>query len=387
MNPGERASATSPVLHVLWEMDHGGAQRAVYQLLREQLKRGTEADVLVGSHGGFYGSLCAEAGAKVYELGQKGAVDIVSARAAGGILRQYPIVHFHDPEVALIRLATQQSRSRLFYTHRAGVFQYGFRRLARYKLAGRYFRKRFAGLSANTRQGAIAAASLFRLPRDQVLVTYNGLDFSLLNPTRERGEVLLELHGAERCSTLVGVTANLRGWKRIDRLVAAMVSLRDPLVGCLVIGNGPDRARLEQLTKTLGITDRIWFTGHKSNLGDYLQLLDIFVLPSGPEESFGNSAVEAMGVGIPTIVFADGGGLLEHVVDSRNGFIVSTIEELTQRIDDLSASATLRSNLGSQARIDVTARYDLGGMVERYDRLYQLGTQPVGRSLSDARVG
>ena len=47
-------------------------------------------------------------------------------------------------------------------------------------------------------------------------------------------------------------------------------------------------------------------------IADYVQVMDAFCLPSTGLESFGNAAVEAMALGVPTVVFADGGGLVEH---------------------------------------------------------------------------
>ena len=70
--------------------------------------------------------------------------------------------------------------------------------------------------------------------------------------------------------------------------------------------------------------------------------MDVFALPSGPEESFGNAAVEAMGVGLPTVVFADGGGLVEHVIDGETGFVVRDQAEFVQRLREASQSRLRR---------------------------------------------
>lgn len=267
------------IIHVLWHMDHGGAERAVYQLVREQRRRGVIADVLVGSSRGYYGSLLIDAGAEVHELGQRNVADLWAARRAQRILSGYSIVHYHYPELALIHFGARTD-ARLFYTHRAGVFRYALRQSARYRLAGRYFREQFAGVSANTRQGAEAASRLFAINKEDVAVTYNGIDFSLLTPTRSSAAMLssLELRPASRM--IIGVTANLRAWKRIHRLLEAIRLLDDPTVTCLVIGDGPDRSRLERIAAALDIEAQVVFTGKSEQVGDYLQLLDVFVLPS-----------------------------------------------------------------------------------------------------------
>ena len=74
--------------------------------------------------------------------------------------------------------------------------------------------------------------------------------------------------------------------------------------------------------------DQTIFTGWRDQVADLVQAFNAFCMPSSPGESFGNSAVEAMALGVPTIIFADGGGLLEHVLDSETGFVVGDAHEL-----------------------------------------------------------
>jgi glycosyltransferase involved in cell wall biosynthesis len=367
---GDGHDGRERVIHVLWHMDHGGAERAVYQLVREQRRRGVVADVLVGSSRGYYGSLLIDAGAEVYELGQRNVADVLAARRAQRIFSRYGIVHYHYPEPALIHFGARTD-ARLFYTHRAGVFRYALRQSARYRLAGRYFREQFAGVSANTRQGAEAASRLFGINIEDVAVTYNGIDFSLLTPTRSSAAVSASLGLRPMPRMVVGVTANLRAWKRIDRLLEALRLLNDSTVTCLVVGDGPDRTRLERVAAALDIEAQVVFTGTSERVGDYLQLLDVFVLPSGPEESFGNAAVEAMGVGVPAIVFSDGGGLCEHVVDGKCGYVVETTTQLARRLEELRDAPSLREALGAAARTHVTSRYSIDAMRGQYDAFYE----------------
>jgi glycosyltransferase involved in cell wall biosynthesis len=94
------------------------------------------------------------------------------------------------------------------------------------------------------------------------------------------------------------------------------------------------------------------------------------VLPSGPEESFGNAAVEALGVGVPTVVFADGGGLIEHVTHSKTGLVVSSVEELAKALAMLEADPRLRGALGAAGRDFVRGTYTLDAVFERYAALY-----------------
>jgi glycosyltransferase involved in cell wall biosynthesis len=360
------------ILHVLWHMDIGGAERALYQLVREQRRHGRAADILLGSHAGFYGEKARECGATVIELHQKNNLDMSVAPRVAEILREYDLVHFHGAEIGLIRMASRAPDLRRYYTHRGGIFAYPLRQRLRYAMARYYFRRRFDGLSGNTDQGAAAASLLFGVPRERIMTTYNGIDFSLLDPKRTPREVLEEIGEPAGGGVRIGTSANLRDWKRIERLIDAFAELKGR-AHCYIIGDGPARAELEARAARLGLADRITFTGRKEHIGDYLQVLDIFVLPSGPEESFGNSAVEAMGVGLPTIVFADGGGLPEHIEHGRTGYIVGDTPDLAATLQRLVADPDERSRTGSAARQTIRAKYSLDAMVARYDEFYGRG--------------
>jgi L-malate glycosyltransferase len=356
------------VLHVVWSMGIGGAERSVYQLARQQLRTGVRSDVLVASRPGHYAEAIRRSGASIFALHQRHVLDPRVCPRFLRISRAYDVIHFHGVEPLLMLAASRSAHGKLVYTHRAGCFVYPFRRRLRYRTIAPFLRRHFS-ISANTKQGARAAASLFGVPFDSVAVTYNGIDFGLLMPQRSRESVLTEVAGASN-PVRVGTSANFRDWKRIDRLLRAVAQLRDESIHCVLIGDGPARRSLERLTLELDISDLVTFTGRVEKIGDYLQTLDVFVLPSGPEESFGNAAVEAMGVGIPAIVFADGGGLTEHVDDGRTGFVVGNESELSLRLRELVRDRGLRKRLGGEAQRLVRSRYRLQAMANAYAVLY-----------------
>jgi len=146
-----------------------------------------------------------------------------------------------------------------------------------------------------------------------------------------------------------------------------------------VIGDGPDRRRLELLAQRSLVSDRIHFVGMQPQIGDWLSALDVFVLPTGPEESFGNAAVEAMAAGLPTIVFRDSPALTEHVIDRETGFVVGTPGELAERVQELIDDGRLRKRVGAAAAEFALRRYSMERMVDRFEAIYA--------SALEARVG
>ena len=104
-----------------------------------------------------------------------------------------------------------------------------------------------------------------------------------------------------------------------------------------ILGDGEDRPRLEALAARSPAHDRIRFLGMQPHIADWLRALDVFVLPSGPEESFGNAVVEAMACGVPVVVSSDSPAHVEHVDDDQTGFVVRDAAHLAERLADLIA--------------------------------------------------
>jgi glycosyltransferase involved in cell wall biosynthesis len=362
----------------MWSLSIGGAERAVYQLAVGQREAGSEVGLLIASDPGLYGERLAAEGLHVETLGQRGGLDVRAVARAQRLMRDCDVVHFHVAEPTLM-LAAVRSGVPAFYTHRAGAFSYPARRRIRYELTGGVLRRRSWGVVGNTVHAADVAASLFRLPRPSVGTVYNGIDWCLLRASRSPADVDRDL-GLPEGAFVLGTTGNLRGWKRVDLALLALSRTR-PDIAFVVVGDGPDRPRLETLARTLGLERRVRFVGVQSNVADYLQVLDAFVLPSGPEESFGNSAVEAMGVGLPTIVMADGGGLVEHVDHGATGLIADGVDDLAMWIDRLAADRTFGEAIGARAKHHVRTMYAVDRVVSEYANLY------AGRSIQQSAPG
>jgi glycosyltransferase involved in cell wall biosynthesis len=362
------------ILHVHSRMRIGGAERALYQLIRAQRLYGINADLLISSPPEHYAQKCEELGAKVHFMSRRTGLAYSGWKKFRELVSCYHAIHFHSPNPTLVFLASQFKTQGLFYTHRGGPQRLPLKRLLSYKFCGYFFRRHFL-TSGNTCAGASAAAELFRIAPSQVHVTYNGIDFSLLNPRRSRQSVLHELGENADKTVRIGTSAHVRNWKRINFLLTAVAKLSRPDIRCYIIGDGPDRPRLEKLSHQLGIANIVRFLGMKKEIGDFLQILDIFTLTSNSTESFGNSAVEAMGMGIPTIVMRDGGGLVEHITDD-GGFIVDDVDELVSRLQQLIESPDLRFQMGNVGRDFVRNRYTLENMCRSYDTLYKATSLP-----------
>jgi glycosyltransferase involved in cell wall biosynthesis len=368
------------VAHWLWSGDIGGMERSTYNLVREQLKdTDLKVSVLFGRGLGYYYGEFKELGCPVTSFDLRSGFDLARLHSMMQCYKGYRIHHHHTPQVSAILASVLTNGSKVrIYTDR-GQDQYSGKKIIRQRLTGFFLRRYFHAYSGNTWDAARVASRRYRIPLEKFTVAYNGVDFSLLEPERTRDEVCSELHIAPDCF-IIGTAAKLRPLKRIDKLIRACSLLRRSDYRIVILGEGPDRRRLEQIAIETGISDKIVFTGMKEKVADYLSVMNVFVLPSNIE-SFGNAAVEAMALGVPTIIFADGGGLLEHIQNRKTGFIVRDERELAERINALLDNENLRRSIGESGKSHVRARYSLEQMARRYKEIYY---RAVGNSSAAA---
>lgn len=367
------------VLHVMWNGQVGGAERAVYQLVRAQRKYSQYKPVMAYCQAdGYYVEQLRHEELEVIPLGMRNGRDFGRLFAIKQLMLRFPIHHFQSADLVPMFASASCRRATRVYTHRGGASTYPLKKAFAYRLAGLLLKSSFHALSGNTRRACVSGPKVLGVRPSGWEVTYNGLDFSLLRPDLAP-ETVAERHRLTLDGKpVIGTSANLRSWKRIDLLLKACSQMTDVDFILLIVGDGQDRNRLEELTDNLGLRQRVVFTGRQEHVAAYLAVMDIFVLPSNSEESFGNSVVEAMAMGLPSIVFEDGGGLTEHIQDGRSGFVVNSVEHLTARLRQLIAAPDLRDRLGSAASAAVRERYTLEAMVKRYDALYDAALRNAG---------
>ena len=246
--------------------------------------------------------------------------------------------------------------------------EYRGRQAARYRLLRPVLRARFQSITAAP-QAARAAQLLFGIPATDVVLTVNGVDPQQLDAQGDP-RALREALGVPQDAVVVGTAATLRTIKRVDWLIRAIAELGDRNVWLIVLGDGPDRERLETLAAALLSSGRYRFPGLARRVGDWLAIFDIFVLPSGPAEGFGNAVVEAMASGLPVVVCADSPALSSHVEPGRTGLVCSGITGMTACIAALGTDPAMRKDIGGAAREAVVARYPMSRMADSFASLY-----------------
>ena len=206
------------------------------------------------------------------------------------------------------------------------------------------------------------------LEEENIVVIHNGVDTDKYHP-RKGSEDVAASFGIEDGEQVVTTVASLNPRKRIDLLlrVAAAVVPGHPKVRFVVAGDGPERGRLHAIADTLGIGDKVVFTGVRDDVDALLRSSTVFVLCSRRgTETFPNVILEAMSSGLP-VVTTDVGSVRELVADGDSGIIVPEDDEqaLTTAISGLLADRDTAARFGARGRQIVEEQFRLEDMCRK----------------------
>jgi sugar transferase (PEP-CTERM/EpsH1 system associated) len=232
-------------------------------------------------------------------------------------------------------------------------------------------------MSARSDAFIVVGRTLQSFYRDQVGVSPrllrvipNGVDPSRYQPASDVPAARSAL-GLPPEGLLIGTAGRFFPEKDYGTLLrgAAPLCRTRPDVRVIMAGDGPERAVLEALATTLGISRQVLFLGWRTDLAALLPALDVFVM-SSCSEGLPLVALEALACGVPVV--ATPVGDLPDIVDERVGllFPVGGVPVLTQALASLAGAADRRRALGRAGRERVAARYSQRAMVHAYAQAY-----------------
>lgn len=208
----------------------------------------------------------------------------------------------------------------------------------------------------------------------RVEVIYNAVDWAQLQTTTSRDEFRASI-GVPLNAPAAGIIARLTEQKAHRVLFEAMADPALSSLHLIVVGDGELRGDLVSRAEAAGLSGRIHFLGARRDLGDILNAIDIFTMPSY-WEGLPLSMVLAMGAGLP-VVASRVAGIPEVVDDGVSGLLVNPGDspQLAQSLATLVRDGDLRTRLGRNARAFVLPRFGVDGYVDSivnlYDRLLE----------------
>ncbi len=196
---------------------------------------------------------------------------------------------------------------------------------------------------------------------------YNGVDTQLFCPGETGLKIRTALHIPKK-ALVIGIVGRLDPIKNHPTLFQAFNEVKRscPEVRLLVVGDGPERSRLESLAG-----NGVIFLGNRLDVANILQALDVFVLPS-LNEGISNTILEAMATGLPVVATRVGGNS-ELVEDGISGTLVppGDVKAIALTLLQYLKNPDLRSSFGKRSRDRTLRDFSVENMVKGYETVYR----------------
>ncbi len=213
------------------------------------------------------------------------------------------------------------------------------------------------------------------IKRSRILPVLNGVDVRKFAPDAAKRKQYREQWNFGESDVLIGTVGRPMKVKNHQLMIRALKRLRDQgypvhfvIVGDTPLGSLKDE--LVALAQSLAVADRVHFLGFQSDIPGYLNMFDIFVLPS-LSEGCSNVIQEAMATGLP-IVASRVGGNPELVQHGETGLLFesNSVEALAQALQILLDNPQKAKTLGENALRRAREAFSLEKMVQNYETVY-----------------
>jgi len=208
---------------------------------------------------------------------------------------------------------------------------------------------------------------LFNIEKD-IQVVYNFIDGAKYNTEHEecsRSSIALP---EEKIITHV---SNFRPVKRTEDVIKVFSKVQKEIPAkLLMVGDGPERLKAEQLAKELGVYEKVLFLGFSNEVAKILCYSDVFLLPS-ETESFGLAALEAMAAGT-AVISTNTGGLPEVNVHNQTGYLsdLGDVDDMAKNTIQLLKDEELLNQIKSNAKQHIK-KFSLDTVLKDYEGIYE----------------
>lgn len=358
------------ILHVIESLEFGGAEKVVIDLANEMAARHEVVICCVKRLGDLAASV--DPRIRVFCLDKGEGNDIrVPLRLARLLHRErVEVLHAHNWGVYLeAALAGLFARTPVcIHTVHGQYMGYPPGRGSRFKRAlrhglERFLARRFAKIVTVSDSIQRYVVAEIGITADRLLTIHNGIRMASPLMAKRSGNAIM-------CIT-VGRLAEV---KNQAMMLRAFHAATDAEARLWLVGDGPERVRLEALARELGLNERVVFTGFRQDIADLLARSDVFLMSSN-YEGISIAVLEAMRAGLP-VIGTRVGGMPETVQDGRTGLLVAPgdIAGMADALRRLLASPAERVRLGMAARKFLETEFSIENMVARYEQVYRGAT-------------
>lgn len=203
---------------------------------------------------------------------------------------------------------------------------------------------------------------------NNIEVIYNFVDTDRFK--RDEDPELRQSFATKNEKILIHVS-NFRPLKRVDDVLYAFKKIKKNIPSkLLMVGDGPERIRLEELCRHNHLCDDVHFLGKQDAVNQLLSISDLFLLPSA-NESFGLAALEAMACGLP-VVSSNAGGLPEVNIHGQTGYVhdIGNVDDMASYCEAILSNDDLYSEMAKNA-LGQLKLFRIESILEQYESYYE----------------
>jgi glycosyltransferase involved in cell wall biosynthesis len=366
----DRMNKALTVLHTESSLELGGREMAVLDLVRGLRNLGHRA--LLGI----------QAGSALEQLASRRRIPCqtlpmskwtlpASVQRVRSLIRQQEIdvIHTHSSRDRWITsLAARLSPRRpvvIHGRHHCGAIRNSF--------LNRWLYRRLSDCLVTTGGERLRAELICQgISPSRVIAIPTSVDLARFDPTVDGTAIRMEWN-VPPDAYLVGAVSFLRNYKGLEYFVeaAGLVHSKVPVARFVIVGDGPERARLAACIRQAGLSDAVLMTGHRDDIPRVMAAVDLCVVSSTGTETLTQVIPQAFAIGKP-VVATEVGGIPDIVVHQVTGFLIPPHDSrsLAEAILWYHAHPEEGRVLAESGRRLVTNRYSRELSVRRTERLY-----------------
>lgn len=381
MNMTQGDSRPIKVMQLALSLTIGGTEKLVYDIVRRVDKQTVAPIICCLDEFGHFGERLQAEGFQVYTLSRTPGIDWQMIPKLAHIIEQEQVDVIHAQQyspffyavlsVLYYRIALRKPAPKLLYTEH-GIF-YPYRRKFKHVLLNPIlcqFADEIVAISKSLKANMVKYENF---PERRIEVVYNGIELDRFAHVSVDSAAKRASLGLPPQAQVIGIVARLNQVKNHPMLLRAFkrIMAQQPDAYLLIIGDGPEEAKLKALAESLQVTDRAWFLGPRSDVAELLQILDVYALSSFSEGT-SVSILEAMASGLPVVTTRVGGNP-EVVREPETAFLVESDndEQMAAKLLELLRDPALRGKMGQAGKARAYAEFAQEKMVSAYTAMYQ----------------
>ncbi len=354
------------VLHIIGAMNRGGAETFLMELYRHIDRTKVQFDYLVYNYSnkpGVFDEEIKSLGGKIYNAKCKFYRNPISyCRELKMFFKEHPeykIVHSHQNVMSGYSLSVAKKTTNpltIAHSHTTSFATDFFHKVV--KCIGRRLLRKNADVYFGCSKDAVFEISKRQPDNEKMFVINNAINIQKFSFNAKERHIWRENLCCNDDTFVMGNVArftNEKNHKHLIYLFSDVISKKDDSL-LVLVGDGPMREEIEELTKKIGIYEKVKFLGVRSDVQNIINSFDAFVMPS-LHEGLGIVFIEAQANGLPCIMSADvipeeadiGLDLVERV----------SLDESTEVWADACLNVQRRKSIEEITPVIIAAGYDI----------------------------